>query len=176
MQGRELLARRDFAPRRVGNCFRVGYFAPRRVGNCLRVGYFVPRRVGDCFRVGILLRAGWGTAFAWGFCSAQGGELPARGDFAPRRVGNCLRVGILLRAGFRTARAWGFCSASSVTPTEFILLRLFIRGCATAYPCLRSFAPSGLVYQGLRYRLPLPKVFRPVGACLSGIALPLTPA
>ena len=120
MQGRELLARRDFAPRRVGDCFRVGYFAPRRVGNCLRVG-------------------------------------------------------ILLRAGLRTAFAWGFCSASSVTPTEFILLRLFIRGCATAYPCLRSFAPSGLVYQGLRYRLSLPKVFRLVGACLSGVALPLTP-
>ena len=38
MQGRELLARRDFAPRRVGDCFRVGYFAPRRVGNCFRVG------------------------------------------------------------------------------------------------------------------------------------------
>ena len=87
MQGRELLARGDFAPRRVWNCFRVRDFAPRRVS--------------DCFRVGILLR--------------------------------------ILRHSY-------------------------------------GVHPVTLVYQGLRYRLPLPKVFRPVGACLSGIALPLTPA
>ena len=102
------------------------------------------------------------------FCSAQGFGLPARRDFAPRRVENCFRVGILLRARLRTAFAWVFCFASSVTPTEFILLRLFIRGCATAYPCLRSFRPVGAgFYQGLRYRLPLPEVFRPVGAGFS---------
>ena len=111
-----------------------------------------------------MLRAGFGTARASVFCSAQGLGLLARRYFAPRRVSDCFRAGILLRAGWGTAFAWVFCSASSVTPTEFILLRLFIRGCATAYPCLRSFAPSGLVYQGLRYRLPLSKVFRPVGA------------
>ena len=113
MQGLGLLARRDFAPRRVG----------------------------DCFRVGILLCAEFGTAFAWVFCFAQGLGLLSRGYFAPRRVGNCLRVGILL-----------------------CILR-------------HSYGvhPVTLVYQGLRYRLPLPKVFRPVGACLSGVALPLTP-
>ena len=102
MQGRELLARRDFAPRRVANCFRAG----------------------------ILLRAGWGTACAWVFCSAQGGGLPARGYFAPRGVSDCSRVGILL-----------------------CILR-------------HSYGvhPVTLVYQGLRYRLSLPKVFRLVGA------------
>ena len=105
MQGRELLARRDFAPRRVENCPRVG----------------------------ILLRARLGTARASGFCFAQGWGLPARRDFAPRRVGDCVRVGILL-----------------------CILR-------------HSYGvhPVTLVYQGLRYRLPLPKVFRPVGAGFS---------
>ncbi len=103
MQGRELLARRDFAPRRVENCPRVG----------------------------ILLHEELRTAFASGFCFAQGRGLRARGYFAPRRVGNCVRVGILL-----------------------CILR-------------HSYGvhPVTLVYQGLRYRLPLPKIFRPVGAC-----------
>ena len=60
----------------------------------------------------------------------QGRELLARGDFAPRGVGDCLRVGILLR----------------------ILRHSY------------GVHPVTLVYQGLRYRLPLSKVFRPLGA------------
>ena len=116
MQGRELLARRYFAPRRVGDCFRVGYFALRRVW--------------DCFRVGILLRI----------------LRHSYGVHPVTLVYQGLRYRLPLPKVFRPV---GAC---------------FIRDCATAYPCLRSFAPSGLVYQGLRYRLPLSKVFRPVGA------------
>ena len=33
----------------------------------------------------------------------------------------------------------------SVTPSGFILLHVLIRGCAIAYPCLKSFAPLGLL-------------------------------
>ena len=147
-------------------------FAASRLTLFLLFYHFDICRQTFCFHFPI-----WITAVkCWKVLRARSGTARAPGFLLRAGLGTACAFGILLRAGWGTAFAWGFCSASSVTPTEFILLRLFIRGCATAYPCLRSFAPSGLVYQGLRYRLPLSKVFRPVGACLSGIALPLTPA
>ncbi len=81
------------------------------------------------------------------FCSAQGLGLLSRRYFAPRRVENCFRAGILLREGFGTAFAPG-------------ILLCILRHSYGVHPVT-------LVYQGLRYRLPLPEVFRPVGAGFS---------
>ncbi len=120
------------APCRVGDCSRVRDFAPCKVGNCSRVGIFAPRTVGDCSRAGILLCAGLGTACAFGILLRAG-------------FGTAFAWGILLCAGWGTAFAWGF------------LLRILRHS--------YGVHPVTLVYQGLRYRLPLPEVFRPVGAC-----------
>ena len=119
--------------------------------------YFDTYRQMICFHFSIwitavkcrgMLHARSGTARASVFCYAKGLGLLSRVYFAPRRVWDCFPVGILLRAGFGTARAWVFCSAQS--------LGLLSRGDFAPHP--PSLLRSSSCY-----------------ACLSGVALPLTP-
>ena len=108
-----------------------------------------------------------------GDCSRVGIFAPRRvgncsrvWDFAPRRVENCPRV-----RDFAPRRVWDCFRVG-------ILLRilrhsygvhpvtLVYQGLRYRLPLSEVFSPRrGLFfYQGLRYRLPLPKVFRLVGA------------